>query len=234
MTLSKLTIRHELGKQRHFGGWLEALFNPTQLTYSKSVNWTPSYTIGMTKRRPGFELQYQSSAPETLTVELFFDTYATDPSTWGKLVPAPPSSLNPRSVLRYTDAVAALARVDTEMHRPPLCRLRWGDNPDVFQGILQQATRTLLMFLPDGTPVRASVNCTFLEYPDEAAANVKLELHSPDVAKQYTVLPGDTLMGIASALYGDASLWRHIAAVNRIENPRKLTPGQRLSIPRLR
>jgi hypothetical protein len=229
MSLSKLTIQYEMGKQGHFLGRLEALFNPTQLAYSKSVTWSPSHTIGMTKRRPGFELQYQSSAPETLTVELFFDAYATDTGLAGQLVP--PSNPGSRGVLPYTEAVAALARVDTEMHRPPVCRLRWGKS-DVFQGILQQTTRTLLMFLPDGTPVRATVSCTFLEYPGDLGAAV--ELHSPDVAKQYTVRPGDTLMGIASELYGDSALWRRIAEANHLENPRGLTPGQRLSIPRLR
>lgn len=230
MSVAKLTIQHELGKPGIFSPQtLEALFNPTQLSYSKSVTWSANNTIGMAQRRPGFTLQYQTSAPETLTVELFFDTYATATGTDGALLPL--QLRNSRSVLPYTDAVVGLARIDPLLRRPPVCRLRWGES-DVFLGILQQATRTLQMFLPDGTPVRATVNCTFMEYPGDPDSSVENLLL--DVVKQYTIRPGDTLMGIASSLYGDPSLWRRIAKANRIENPARLVPGQRLSIPGLR
>ena len=43
--------------------------------------------------------------------------------------------------------------------------------------------------------------------------------------------PGDTLMGIAAAVYNDATSWRPIAAANRIVDPRRLLPGLSLIIP---
>src|SRR5262249_31689103 len=98
-------------------------------------------------------------------------------------------------------------------------------------GVLQQSTRTYTLFMPDGTPVRATVECTFLEIEDKGS---RVELHSADVAKSYLVKPGDTLMGIAAACFGDGSLWRLIADENGIEDPRALVPGQSLSIPKVR
>lgn len=238
MTLAHLTIRHEKHQKNNFSETIEALFNPSQLAYSKSVTWSPIH--GLTNSRHGFHLEYQSSAPETLTIELFFDTYAMGLASG--LV----------NVRWYTEAVANLARIDTQLRRPPICKLQWGKN-SVFTGVLQQSTQTLQMFLTDGTPVRATMNCTFMEYPEETSepmvalqplaaiprAAVRLGSTLSETAaalvlwKQYVVRPGDTLMGIAGALYGDTSQWRRIAQANRIDNPRAITPGQTLSIPRL-
>ncbi|WP_438033295.1 CIS tube protein [Sorangium sp. So ce204] len=234
MTLEKLTIHHEKDQQNNFV-LLEpgAYFNPNQLVYSKSVTWAPSYTTGASKYRPGFEMLYQSSAPETLTLELFFDTYARGGAGGDLLGLLPSFGAGPgaESVVKATDAVASLAKQDIELHRPPVCRLSWGAFT-LFQGVLQQASRTYLLFLDDGTPVRATMSCTFVEHPGRPL--VSDEQHSPDVAKKHVVRPGDTLMGIAAALYGDRSAWRRIAEANRIDDPRRISPGQTLTIPRIR
>ena len=47
----------------------------------------------------------------------------------------------------------------------------------------------------------------------------------------YTVVPGDTLWGIATAYYGDGSRYPEIAAANGIENPNLIFPGQVFTIP---
>ncbi len=48
-----------------------------------------------------------------------------------------------------------------------------------------------------------------------------------------TVLPGDTLSGIAQEAYGDASLFPRIFAANRnqVSDPNLIFPGQQLRIP---
>jgi nucleoid-associated protein YgaU len=99
--------------------------------------------------------------------------------------------------------------------------------------VLASLTQEFSLFLEDGTPVRATLRCSFTEYLSEAQT-AQSELHSPDVAKTYTVHPGDTLINLAAAFYGDASQWRTIATANRIGNPRLITAGQVLAIPPLR
>lgn len=216
MILENLTIHFEVLRKNHFVGFIPALFNPSQLAYSKSVQWAPILPPVSSRSGLPYVLQYQSSQPETLSLELFFDSYGMD---------------IPMGVRAYTEALVALARVQPELHRPPACILRWGKNP-LFLGVLQQVSRTYVLFLEDGTPVRATMQCVFAEVPVDISAAV--ELHSPDVAKTYIVRPGDTLMSIAAALYGDGGQWRRIADANRIEDPRRLTPGRTLSIPRIR
>ena len=80
----------------------------------------------------------------------------------------------------YTELIARLAKIDQELHRPPVCRLWWG-RFDVFQGVLTDLGQNYTMFLEDGTPVRATLSCTFLEVIPQARVRAN-ELHSADVA----------------------------------------------------
>ncbi|HEX6895610.1 MAG TPA: LysM domain-containing protein, partial [Bryobacteraceae bacterium] len=54
-----------------------------------------------------------------------------------------------------------------------------------------------------------------------------------DFTKVHIVAEGETLSAIAGRLYSDPAMWRPIAIVNDIENPRELTAGQSLQIPSL-
>jgi nucleoid-associated protein YgaU len=244
-TLEKLTIKYEKGRKGSFTEALKVSFNPAQLSFSSSATWDridPS--LGSKSTSSGTTV-FRNVAPDTLTLAFFFDTYApyaTD-SAGGVLAAAAASvassvtslaggtRIPPESVRKQTAAVMQLARVDSELHRPPVCQLLWGNNPPLFCGVLQRATRTYTLFMPDGTPVRATMECTFMEV---VGAADQVELHSADVAKTYVVRPGDTLMGIAAAHFGDGGMWRLIAEENDIEDPRALVPGRTLAIPRVR
>ena len=50
---------------------------------------------------------------------------------------------------------------------------------------------------------------------------------------QYTVVPGDSLSGIAQRFLGDSDRWRAIFQANRdqIEDPDRIFPGQVLRVP---
>lgn len=52
-------------------------------------------------------------------------------------------------------------------------------------------------------------------------------------AKTYEIQSGDTLSAIAQRHYGNASEWRKIYEANRnvIEDPDKIYPGQKITLP---
>ena len=54
---------------------------------------------------------------------------------------------------------------------------------------------------------------------------------APTPQRTYTVVPGDTLWGIAVTFYGDGTRYPEIAAANNIENPNLIFPGQTFIIP---
>jgi nucleoid-associated protein YgaU len=54
-----------------------------------------------------------------------------------------------------------------------------------------------------------------------------------DFTHRHVVGQGQTLSGIASAVYGDPTKWRPIAIANDLDDPRRLPPGLVLDVPRL-
>ncbi len=239
--LEKLQIYYETTRPGWFyGGQLSVLFNPNEISLSKQASWQEKKAAGKGPYANDGQLVFTSSEPQTLTVTLFFDTYEGPPSSLGfsllelpdPLAWYPFSSPNATSVLTYTNKIADLARVNRELHRPPICKLYWGWFY-LFEGVLSNLQQNFTMFMPDGTPVRATLTCTFTEHINRQQALRGRDLHSSDVAKTRVVRQGDTLTSIAAEEYGDPTLWRPIARANRIEKPRALQPGQVLAIPPL-
>jgi len=217
-SLEKLTIRYEKGARDSYNGRLEVLFNPNKLTISKRVSWSKKKMAGYGQEGNFEEGEFDSIELETLTVELFFNTY---------------TGRQADSVVKHTDQIAALARLDRELHRPPVCILQWG-RFELIKGVLTNLEQSFTMFMPNGTPVRATLNCTFTQYRSDQYAAKSLDLHSADVPKTRTIRRQDTLQSIAAEEYGDPAQWRHIAKENRILNPRALKPGKVLAIPAIR
>jgi nucleoid-associated protein YgaU len=246
-TLQKLTIEFEGSSTTNplKPSPVTALFNPNEVIFSNQVSWRTDQTAMSSRTVANQQTNLQSIQPATLTVNLLFDTYEGDPRAeyaeklQANLLPRlsplyylgwePLASPNSVSVIPFTDSLARLTYYDEDLHRPPICTLTWG-SWRLFVGVLSSLSRTFKLFLKDGTPVRATCQCTFTEY---LRSDVARELFSPDVYKTYTVRPGDTLINIAVALYADASRWRIIAEANRIDDPRQITPGQVLRIPPL-
>ncbi|ETX05493.1 MAG: hypothetical protein ETSY2_22620 [Candidatus Entotheonella gemina] len=240
-SLQKLEIKYET-KHNDRGKILKrksfyVLFNPSEISYSKSVSWESKPIADKGWASQAMRQDFQSSEPETLSITLFFDTYESRQSSGilhsfgipaNPLMPAPQTT----NVKVYTEKVAELARISRELHRPPRCALWWGKFR-LFEGVLTGLEQTFTLFMPDGTPVRAELGCTFTEFNTLAKLKDR-ELQSSDVAKTVVVQRTDTLQSIAAAEYNDASLWRHIAKANGIINPRAVKPGARLIIPQLR
>jgi len=243
--LEKLTIAYERPGRRRPGS-IQALFNPTEISLSRSVRWSQKKVAkqGGSWAWSDKEQDFREVQAETLSIELFFDTYESHGSdltlkraATALLTPTTPFQIRAASSLASdvtvkTRQIAALAEVDGDLHRPPLCTLTWGTF-DIFEGVLTDLQQRFTMFLADGTPVRATLSCSFVEWSTEAHYKAR-EVHSSDVAKTRVVRHNDTLHSLAAEEYNDPSLWRHIARANGIVNPRELTPGMVLTIPKLR
>lgn len=192
------------------------LFNPGEYSIEASAKWTEQEKRG---QKP--ELQYTGNERKKLTMELFFDSYEAQ-----------------TDVREHTQKVANLLVFNKEKHRTPKVTLSWGreapggpfaDFP--FTGVLQSLKQQFTLFLSDGTPVRAKLSTTFLEFSLTEQELKKNEAHSADKTKTYLVKQGDTVSGLAALFYKDPTRWRHIARANDIINPRKLVPGTLLTIP---
>ncbi len=206
----KKAIIHVLDGSGNKKDEVPVFFYPSEYTMEKS-NEFASINI------PGLEsphLQFARGNLETLSMELFFDSYEDG-----------------GDVREHTNKIANLLRIDPELHAPPVLRFVWGSMN--FTCVLSRLSKRFTMFRSDGTPVRATLNVTFNEFRTEAKSR-ELPLQSPDRTKLYRVKQGDSLWAIAAREYGNPGLWRPIADENRIENPRIMMPGDEITIPPLK
>jgi nucleoid-associated protein YgaU len=235
--LHKLTIYYE--RYNLPQGTIEALFNPSEITLTRSARWEQEHAVGQGgSSGADVEQEFRSVEAETFSIELFFDTYEprSDPLSATQVAASfvPASLAGARlstDVREHTSRIAGLVEVNADLHRPPVCDLRWGVF-DIFTGVLAMLSQRFTLFLDDGTPVRATLTCEFTEVGTQGKARAA-ELHSADVIKVRQVQRYDTLQSLAADEYGDPAQWRPIATANGIVNPRGLVPGMTLTIPKL-
>ena len=133
--------------------------------------------------------------------------------------------------VRYVDKLRGLMSINAKEHAPPLVAFVW-DRP-VFTGVLENLAVSYVLFTPDGIPLRAKLTMSLKEYRSAAVQAAQTPQQSPNVEKSYLVRRGDTLASISQALYRSPAYWRELADANGITDPRRLRPGQVLTVPRL-
>lgn len=205
------------------GERVECLFNPKEYTFAKANNWESKKVTGGNVP----QLTFSGGQPATLQMELFFDTYAEATNGQAEDVRK-----------EYTDKIWSLMMVDEKLKdkknkkgRPPKVRFQWGSAWS-FNAVIASISQKFTLFLPDGTPVRATLTVSFQQVKDEAA----LAPQNPTSGgvggdRAWLVADGDTLAWIAYKEYGDTSRWRLIADANRLASVRQLEPGTMLVIP---
>ena len=128
---------------------LIAQYNPKEVGVDKSVPWQKAPTS--TGDQP--EMQFTSAEGRSMSFELFFDGYETGTNVHTE----------------YVGPLLALAMVmkpggTEEEKRPPRVRILWGSGAlPQFDGVIASVGTKYTMFLPDGTPVRATCSVKITE-----------------------------------------------------------------------
>lgn len=237
--LQKLEIRYETkaDKVGNITDWeaFKVLFNPNQLKFARTVKWDVEEVAIKSGKARARKLKFVTARPETLALTLFFDTLDADLRNDIQKVMVPTNPFGaPRAadVRQETLRFVELAQIGQHLHQPPRCVLFWGGKR-FFRGVVTDLKQKLTMFLPDGTPVRATIDCTFTQTDTTREPVLRNELQSADVAKTVVVRVADSLPAIAAAEYNDPGMWRVIARANGITNPRIVAPGTVLILPPL-
>lgn len=203
------------------GERIDCMFNPAELTISKSNGWK----AGDAKGKNAPDLKFEGGQPATMTLSLTFDT--TDKGT---------------KVTEHTDKLLNLMKVDPALAgsdrnrnsaRPPWVVFHWGSTHS-FKAIVDRLQLKFTYFASSGMPLRAKADLTLKQLQDE----VELPLtnptsYTPSLHTVHRLTPGETLDRVAAAHLGDPTRWRLIADANRILDPLNLTPGSVLAIPEL-
>jgi hypothetical protein len=197
-------------------GPIDCLFNPNEYTFAKRNTWNKKEIIG--KNVP--QLQFGGGDSMTLKMQLFFDTYTEG-----------------QDVRQVTNRIWKLMNINSKLTdmtsvkgRPPRVEFQWGKTWS-FKAVITDISQKFTLFRYDGTPVRATLDVSFLQSEDEKSYPAQ----NPTTAghpgyRRRVVNEGDTLDWIAFDEYGDSAMWRFIADTNNLDDPTRLRPGQVLAI----
>ncbi len=209
-----------------------AQYNPSSLSFEKPVV-TADIAI------PGLDSplkQFVRGGTETASVELFFDT--TDQGT----------GAGATSVTTKTDAFYALVKIDPKTHAAPVCSFlwgahfpgdelpeRWGGNQrrTEFRCVVTSVKQDFRYFSPEGTPLRAVLTLKLEEYVALERQLQQLNKQSSDHTRSHVLEEGESLALVAWQLLHDPTQWRHLAAANGVDDPRRVTAGLALTVPPL-
>jgi nucleoid-associated protein YgaU len=203
------------------GDQIPVMFNPTDYTLNQEVSYAQSVIPGLS----GPVLQFISGNMRTLEMELFLDTNEQH-KVGNRII-----NKAQDDVRKLTQQITGLMCIQPSTHAPPVLLFTWASLS--FTCVLARAVQRFIMFLPDGTPVRARLQVGFNEFRNVDLEAKEVKRETADYSKIYVVNQGETLSGIAAATYGDPTVWRVIALANAIDQPRALWPGQQLLLPKL-
>lgn len=122
---------------------LVAQFNPKEISVDKSVPWQKAPTS--TGDQP--ELQFRSADGRSMSFELFFDTFEQKTDVHATYV---------SKLIALASVIDPSPAAPEEKKRPTRVKVQWGTSALHFEGVIESVPCKYTMFLPDGTPVRAT------------------------------------------------------------------------------
>ncbi len=189
----------------------QALFNPTQLGFSRTNRFNETPAAGSSKP----EVAYGGGQPDEMTVELFVDGTGVVESS--------------ETVRSRVDRLISYMEFVPHTHQPYYVHLHWGNFH--FRGVLTKVDIKYTLFDRVGEPLRATATLALKESIAHEEVAAKDKASSPDLYQTWLVNEGDTIDVIAERIYGSPDWWRPIAAANHLVNPRALVAGQVLTLP---
>lgn len=199
------------------GQFVEFMYNPNSLTFSKSVKWKRTAKPGGNTE----EIDFAGGRSATFAIsKVVFD--GTIPLE-GETMPRADIMVDLNKLVGFLD-------IDQQLKRPPLCRFFWGKYR-TFQVSLETVNINYTLFDRNGKPLRAEVDISFSQAEDPTELPYQNPTSRSYARKVHTVVEGETLDWIAYREYGDAAAWRHIAESNNLADPMNLRPGTLLRLP---
>ncbi len=205
---------------------VHCMFNPKDYSFSKQNSWTSKPTKGTNLA----QYEFGSGQPTSLQMQLFFDTYAEAKDVRKECTAAIWDMMKVDPALKATIGTSGKPSKNKK-GRPPVVMFQWG-NTWTFKAVITSIKEHFTLFLPDGTPVRSTLDVTFQQIQDkDVHPTTNPTSGGVGGERVWEVRAGDTLAWIAYKEYDDPNLWRLIADANKLTNVRRLTPGMILEIP---
>jgi len=210
-------------------------FNPNTFTIATKIEFKKEEGKGKT----GGDPQFDKVAPLEFSIEFTID------GTGVAVKNLPPDQQNKFDSTKNNTAAehkndyvknrikelreVTASNINDEIHRPNYLAILWGTF--YINCILTSLNVTYNLFDRAGSPLRAKVNCGFLERKEPGYEGRETMLESADLTKHRTVKEGDILPLIAKDNYDDSAYYIQVAKANKLKNFRNLPTGTKLVLP---
>lgn len=197
------------------GEKLTCRFNPTDIQILKKSKWKRSSNRGAEEASPP---EFVGTMPRQLRMQLLFEGWEGGSGD---------VSADVNTLFSWTNPTKE--SLDNNQPQPPLCVLHWG-KISYFEVFVSKIKAKYTLFDPDGTPLRAVVDCTFEETPTSAENQNPTSGGRPG-NRMHVVVQGETLQSIAYQEYREPGRWRALALANGVTDPFRVAPGTSLLVP---
>lgn len=197
----------------------ETQINPSDFKHSHRIGYNTTADMGAAKTEPKFA----STEPEDISFSIVLDdTGAVED------VPGQPSD-----VKQQIDLLSKVVYdYVNDAGEPPHVRLLWGTL--IFFGRLRSMTTQYSLFKPNGDPLRAKIELSFVGASSSSKNQlVNQRASSNAMTRTQTVKEGDTVASVCADKYKDDSFERQaqVADANNLSSLTDLKPGDTLVIP---
>jgi len=208
--------------------------NPATFSLNKQIRYQRNNPPGNQESTQ----RHAASGPTTLSFEIIFDGTGviTNASTLDQIpaVGAIASMLSGEESFDVATQLKDFEKVvywyDGQIHQPNKVKIAWGDGLS-FEGALTSLSYNYNLFSPDGKPLRAKANCSFVKTVSPQQQAQEQNDTSPDLTHVREFKDGDTLPLLAHRIYGKPELYLEVARVNKLINFRRIEAGQKIMLP---
>jgi hypothetical protein len=113
--------------------------------------------------------------------------------------------------------------------RPPLLTFTWGSKFPVFKGVIENLSVKYTLFLPDGTPCRATVNLK-MKQANKLLNKKEAETANKKAAekKGTTTKGGERADEVAENTGDGAENYKKTMDANNVDDPANIPPGSKM------
>jgi hypothetical protein len=219
--LGKLKIKAYNSRNRNGNpiGTFEAMFNPSSLNQRYEIRYGKGQGFNSTSKA----VKYVCSEPSELKIQLVLDGTGVDEI--GASALAGPKKVQDR-IKEFLDLTF---RMNGAIHEPNYLVVEWGDLN--FSCRLASVEMKYTSFERDGTALRAELDVSLIS-DTTPKKRIRLEnKSSPDLTHHRIVRQGETLPLLTKGIYGTSKYYLRVAQASKLDNFRKLAPGQELVFP---
>ena len=191
---------------------------PKEYKGKKGIKYETGQEGGQNVQSPAFTGQQN----EELILDFIFDCTGAIEGT--------KDSDTIESKLKQLDSI--VYQYNGDKHEPSYVQVAWGTF--LFKGRLKEMQTTFGLFTPEGVPLRAKVNLTFIQFVSAEKAVKLANNQSPDMSHLVTLKDGDSIAMLCQKIYGDSTLVDEVAKINGLCGFRRIKPGTLLLFPHLR